>query len=85
MFKSTLLKNFKNNISFNVIRNDNINAYVVMRKDGLNFDIKINDVTKSVTFLEFPMVLNKVIGYNFSNDFNIFGVFINDIETFNIL
>lgn len=84
MFRGTILSKCKKD-GFTVFKNDNINSYIVQKENNNGFKVKINNQVKTVTFLEFPIVLNKVIGYNFEKDnFNIFGAWCDEIKDFGI-
>ena len=84
MFRGIILSKC-NKDGFTVFKNDNINSYVVKKENDDNFIVKINNEKRTVSFLEFPMVLNKVIGYDFSNDgFNVFGAWCDDIDEFGV-
>lgn len=84
MFRGIILSKCKKD-GFTVFKNNNINSYVVKKDNDDGFTVKINNEKRTVTFLEFPFFLNKVIGYNFENDaFNVFGAWCDEIKEFGI-
>lgn len=85
MYRYAIIDKCRKN-GLKVFKNDNINSIIVEKDNKQSFQIKINNEVRTVTFMEFPVVLNKIIGYDFSKDnFNVFGVFINDIKEFELI
>lgn len=85
MIRAQFIGVFSKNPSFRVFRNEAVQSWVITRKDGLSFDIIVNGARRTCDLIDCPFYLNKFIGYQLSNDFKVFGLFMDDVKEIRVL